>query len=196
MLVRIISPEPKAGKTTLALNMATKLCEMDYRVLLIINNNHDLLDWVNKLTIQPDSLTIKTLPLDCDYSELTEPKDQNNYDFILLDTNSNIDFSSHDYIDLICLDFSSIDASTLGKINKLAPNEYIVPCKVRFNDGQNLELLSILANQVGVDKVLDGIPRCERIHDLPLIGKTIWELDNQPLQAAFLSIANSLITYK
>ncbi len=193
MLVRIISLEPHTGKTTLALNLATKLCEMGYKVLLLVYNNHDLLNWVNKLTIKPDSLTIKNLPLDFDYTKLEE---EQNYDFILLDTNSNIEFISNDYIDLICLDFSSINASMLSRISKLAANEYIVPCKVRFNDGQNLELLSILANQVGVNKVFDGIPRCERIHDLPLIGKTIWELDNQALQAAFLSIANSLITYK
>ncbi len=191
MLVKVSSLGQDVGKTTLILNLATKLSEVGYRVLLLTDtDNYDLLNWLEQLVSKPDLLTIKTLPANLNFPTLLET-----YDFVLLDTKENMKNNTNDFIKLICLDFSTIDENTLNHIEHLEAHEFIVPCKVRFNEGETLKLLDRLASQVGIEKVLDGIPRCERIHDLPLVGKTIWELDNKPLQAAFSSITDYLITY-
>lgn len=187
MLINILSSQKSSGKTTLALNIATKLCAEGYRVCLVTDSNNDSLkNWLDKLLHHPKSLTVRTNPLKA------LPDD---YDFILLDTNTDIPLSNGNAINLICVDFSYLNTAYISSLGPLPANTYIVPCKVRFNEGNTFKLLDQLASQVGVEQVLDGIPRCERIHDLPLVGKTIWELDNRPLQTAFTSIAKSLITY-
>ena len=190
MLINILSHQNNSGKTTLALNIATKLSAEGYQVLLVTdNNNTNLMNWLDKLSQQASSLTVKTSPLD----SLANHNDD--YDFVLLDTNTDMQLSSDKTINLICLDFTHLDTDYISTMDYLLTNSYIVPCKVPFNEGKTLKLLDQLVSYAGIEQVLDGIPKCERIHDLPLIGKTIWELDNKPLQAAFTSIANSLITY-
>lgn len=42
-----------------------------------------------------------------------------------------------------------------------------------------------LADYFGYEKIADPIPHCERIHDLPLDRRTIWELSQQNLKEAF-----------
>ncbi len=158
MLITIGSPHPSSGKTTLAVNLAAGLKENGHQVLLVTNRQDQFwLDWwnhfqgffpVDMLCLEPESnLQVYTT----------------NYDYIITDTNNLSALTSSSPLlpacQLLCLDFSFIDATFFSDaLDRPQLNTYVVPCKVKHKEWATIELLDILASQVGPDSVTEPIP--------------------------------------
>lgn len=56
----------------------------------------------------------------------------------------------------------------------------------------NSQQLFALADYFGYERIADPIPHCERIHDLPLDGRTVWELSQQNIKDAFMSLVETV----
>lgn len=124
------------------------------------------------------------------------------YDYLLLipaaksDCKLLADFYEHL---IVCVDFSSekeIEALiALDKeMQQLPVNNksvsLIVPNKMNSKEWEhNSHELFALADYFGAEKIADPIPICERVHDLPKLGITIWQLNRQNLQDAFRRLA-------
>ncbi|MEQ8236412.1 MAG: ParA family protein [Syntrophomonadaceae bacterium] len=65
----------------------------------------------------------------------------------------------------------------------------IVPNKINTKEWEhNTEQLFAMADYFGFEKIADPIPHCERVHDLPLDGRTVWDLSQENLREAFLRL--------
>jgi hypothetical protein len=56
----------------------------------------------------------------------------------------------------------------------------------------NTESFSLLADYFGYERISDPIPHCERIHDLPVDGRTVWELAQKNLHDAFMRLTEAV----
>lgn len=62
----------------------------------------------------------------------------------------------------------------------------LIPNKINTKEWEhNSQYLFSMADRYGFEKIADPIPHCERIHDLPLQGHTVWDLKQKNLQEAF-----------
>ncbi len=69
----------------------------------------------------------------------------------------------------------------------------IIPNKINSKEwAHNSQQLFALADFFEIDRIADPIPACERIHDLPQQGHTIWQLDRQNLQEAFRRLVEAV----
>lgn len=65
----------------------------------------------------------------------------------------------------------------------------IVPNKINTKEWEhNTQQLFAIADHFGFAKIADPIPHCERVHDLPLDGRTVWDLSQENLREAFLRL--------
>jgi len=66
------------------------------------------------------------------------------------------------------------------------PVTLIVPNKINTKEWEhNTEQLFAIADHFGFSKIADPIPHCERVHELPLDGRTVWDLSQENLREAF-----------
>ena len=71
--------------------------------------------------------------------------------------------------------------------------DLLIPNQVNPLDWEhNAEVLLGLSEQVGSEKMAAMIPFCERIHDLPATGSTVWELSQANLQIPFRQLLQYL----
>lgn len=69
----------------------------------------------------------------------------------------------------------------------------IVPNKINTKEWEhNTEQLFAIADHFGFEKIADPIPHCERVHDLPLDGRTVWDLSQENLREAFLRLVSAV----
>lgn len=95
---------------------------------------------------------------------------------------------------LVCTDFSQTNnleelhameqllQISLGQTRNI---NLIIPNKINTKEWDyNSQQLFALVDYFGAARIADPIPYCERIHDLPGQGKTVWQLSQQNLQSA------------
>jgi len=201
--ILIISSHPGAGQTTLAVNLGSGLVRKGYRVMIAASRgNHKLHDYLDSLhrenamekaredeeSVQIPSLEIMAMGLpmekDADYMLLVPEEDAECETLI----------GEYDHL-LVCIDFNREEEGekTAGweEILLSKPEEnggitLIVPNKMNSKEWEhNSQELFALAEHFGPERIADPIPACERVHDLPRLGKTVWQIQRQNLQEAF-----------
>jgi len=202
----VISTHAGAGKTTITVNLAAGLAQKGYNVLIWDQGKNDFLyKWLRinkqdleqkKLYTQKSHTGIDVLIGDISIDSFSKAdlfKIFNNYYYILLDIDDkpgylNLAIELADYIiactDLLPADEPELLATLDNKIQKLSGKELginlIVPCKVNAKEwDNNTQRLFTIADRMGYEKIADLIPACEAIHDLPLEGRTVWDLPGQ-----------------
>ncbi|MEA1962093.1 MAG: hypothetical protein U9N81_12650 [Bacillota bacterium] len=62
----------------------------------------------------------------------------------------------------------------------------VLPTKINTNEWEsNTNNLFAIGDYFGYERIADLLPFCERIHDLPKDGKTVWQLRQKNIQDAF-----------
>lgn len=96
---------------------------------------------------------------------------------------------------LVCIDFSSLkevedlialEKYLLRSLGMCKGISLIIPNKMNSKEwAHNSQELFALADYFGNEILADPIPACERLHDLPQQGRTVWQLNQKNLQLAF-----------
>lgn len=207
----LLSPSPRAGVCTVSVNLAAGLTKAGNDVLLIsLEDDQRLEQWLESVANASGSLLdrhpgLKWLRLEkADY----RLHDTERADYLLIMAGNMertqavlreipartvcvMDGTEHNSLDIMGLD---------ERLRRLAPAsrgiDLLVPNKVQPGEWEeSSRLLLNLGEQLGWDKVADPLPYCEAIHDLPLEGKTVWELPAQysNRQAAFQSLVEQVL---
>lgn len=78
-----------------------------------------------------------------------------------------------------------------GKSNLI---KLIIPNKINTKEWEhNSRYLFAIAEHYGFEAIADPIPHCERIHDLPMQGYTVWNLKQKNLQEAFNGLVEAVV---
>ena len=73
------------------------------------------------------------------------------------------------------------------------PVDLIISNKINTKEwDHNSQQLFALGDYFGYETLADPIPHCERIHDLPLTGRTAWELPQENLKSAFTRLVETV----
>lgn len=218
-IISVVSIYPGSGQTTISVNLACGLSRAGNRVLIAsMNDNKKLAIWLGiddakdmpghkDIKISRMGLDVLNLNLADESSvsviEFLSDLKQFDYDYLLLLPAAKSDFSwlneLSDYL-IVCTDLSHADevADIISLEKSLTESQkssisLIVPNKINTKEwDHNSQQLFSLAEYFGYEKIADPIPYCERIHDLPLGGRTVWELSQQNLQAAFMSLVEAV----
>ncbi|MEQ8201734.1 MAG: ParA family protein [Syntrophomonadaceae bacterium] len=87
----------------------------------------------------------------------------------------------------------ALQQSLSGGIDDLRPIDLIIPNKINTKEwDHNSQQLFALGDHFGYEVLADPIPHCERIHDLPLTGRTAWELQQENLKSAFARLVETV----
>jgi len=178
--ITIMSTHPGTGQTTIAVNAATGLCNLGYRVLLDTCNNNTIKSWLSSSNLDVPNL---------DLVINGEPNSAQQYDFYLLNIDCNGDRFEHainqSQIIALCTDLSTGEPEALANLNKRIEQaskfsqkiNLIIPNKINTKEwDQNTEQLFLLTEEFSAEKIADFIPSCEAIHDLSRTGLTVWDL--------------------
>ncbi|MGI6435757.1 MAG: hypothetical protein ACOX0F_10400 [Syntrophomonadaceae bacterium] len=209
--ILLLSPHPGAGVATVSVNLAAGLIEAGNKVLLVsMGEDPRLKQWLEKavdargsLLSRHPGLVWQQFPDEADF----RLGDGEYPDYLLIMAGSIdkiqaviqetpalilciIDGVKHSCEDIMALDqqLKRITSASRG-IDLLVPN------KVQPGEWEeSSRLLLCLGEQWGWERVADPLPYCEAIHDLPLEGKTVWELPAQysNRQAAFQSLVEQV----
>ncbi|NMC27271.1 MAG: ParA family protein [Syntrophomonadaceae bacterium] len=127
------------------------------------------------------------------------------YEYILLHPSNKVDFDVLSRIPaalLVCTDLKNDYELEELKAIELCWQEsggrpdsitLIVPNKINTKEWEhNTEQLFAIADHFGFEKIADPIPHCERVHDLPLDGRTVWDLSQENLREAFLRLVSAV----
>jgi len=103
---------------------------------------------------------------------------------------------------LICIDFRSdkevenliaLEKYLQALSGKSKVISLIIPNKINSKEwAHNSRQLFALTDFFEIDRIADPIPACERVHDLPQQGHTVWQLDRQNLQEAFRRLVEAV----
>lgn len=75
----------------------------------------------------------------------------------------------------------------------LKPVDLIISNKINTKEWEHTsQQLFGLGDYYGYRVLADPIPHCERIHDLPLAGRTVWELQQENLKSAFARLVETV----
>ncbi|HRY12835.1 MAG TPA: AAA family ATPase [Syntrophomonadaceae bacterium] len=94
----------------------------------------------------------------------------------------------------VCTDLEHLDElglirtlqQNLGVEDDARPVDLIISNKINTKEWEhNSQQLFALGDYFGYETLADPIPHCERIHDLPLTGWTVWDLQQENLKSAF-----------
>ena len=94
----------------------------------------------------------------------------------------------------VCTDLEHLDElglsrtlqQKLGVEDDARPVDLIISNKINTKEWEhNSQQLFALGDYFGYETLADPIPHCERIHDLPLTGWTVWDLQQENLKSAF-----------
>jgi cellulose biosynthesis protein BcsQ len=203
--IMVISTHPGAGKTTITVNLAAGLVQKGYNVLIwVIGSNKLINKWLRIDTgtqsepyIQKTHTGINVFGNNNNtpsFSLSEANKIFKNHDYLLMDINEDrpeyikLTVELADY-SIACTDLFPVDEPALlalldNKLQKQSRKKLginlIVPCKINAKEwDHNTTQLFNIAERMGYEKMADLIPHCEAIHDLPLDGKTVWELPGQ-----------------
>lgn len=217
-IISVVSIYPGSGQTTISVNLACGLSRAGNRVLIAsINDNKKLSIWLGlndgkdmpghkDINISRMGLDVVNLNLadksSVSVKELLSDLKKIDYDYLFLLPASKSDFSLlnelYDYL-IVCIDLSHTDevADIISLEKSLTDSQksisLLVPNKINTKEWEhNSQQLFALADYFGCERVADPIPYCERIHDLPLGGSTVWELSQQNLRAAFMSLVEAV----
>lgn len=127
------------------------------------------------------------------------------YDYLLLLPASKSDCDRldglFDYL-VVCTDLShSNEITDIVSLENDLPNptkpanriSLVVLNKINTREWEHTtQQLIALADYFGYERIADPIPHCERIHDLPLDGRTVWELSQQNIKDAFRSLVETV----
>ncbi len=166
------------------------------------NNSSPIL--ASRMGIDLLKMTVK-LDISSDTKFLSADLEGLNYDYLLLLPESQTDCcllnQLSDYL-IACTDLSHPNevADLISLEKKLHESEgaanrisLLVLNKINTKEWEhNSQQLFALAEYFGYERIADPIPRCERIHDLPLTGQTAWELNQQNLQIAFMGLVEAV----
>jgi cellulose biosynthesis protein BcsQ len=218
-IVLLVSVNPGSGQTTITVNLAAALVRKERRVLIIEKGeNPKLKTWLNidretddQVNVQTEIETVKTSALaGIDFWSMDEANTipaafNSNYDYIFLlpKTKSScktlLKLSNHS---IVCCDLSQKNAANevisldrnLHDLNKAAHHfSLVVLNKINTKEWHNnTENFSLLADYFGYERIADPIPHCERIHGLPLDGRTVWELSQENLRDAFMRLTEAI----
>ncbi|MDD2587032.1 MAG: ParA family protein [Syntrophomonadaceae bacterium] len=217
-IISIVSVHPGSGQTTITVNLASGLAHKGCRVLIAdMGYNEKLYHW---LGIKPaeDSKSIRVSRMGIDLLNMTVSIDiatgaalfspdikQLDYDYLLVLPTSKSDCyllnelsvyvitctdlsHSNDVADIISLENYLHDS--VGRANRIS---LLVFNKINTKEWEhNSQQLFALADYFGYERISDPIPYCERIHDLQLERCTVWELSQQNLQVAFMSLVETV----
>lgn len=208
-IISIVSTHPGSGQTTITVNLASGLARNGYHVLIVNPNYNDkLYKW---LGIDPEQYSngilssrmgIDLLNMNLISSPALKEVD---YDYLLFIPASEADYlllsKMSDYL-IACTDLSHnnevADILSLEKYFHDSPGKanhisLLVLNKINTKEWEhNSQQLFTLADYFGYERIADPIPYCERIHDLPLERRTIWELSQQNLKDAFLRLVEAV----
>lgn len=221
-ILSIVSIHPGSGQTTIAINLASGLVRNGYRVLLIVNmNSNDKPGkWLGIDRDQhgsPDN-QILTSRMGVDLLNMNSCSEDTgaknvlaarlkglDYDYVLFlpayQSDSCLLNGICDYL-IACTDLSH--SNTVAEIISLENdfNDLTQPAnrisllvlnKINTKEWEhNSQQLFALDDYLGYERIADPIPYCERIHDLPLDGRTVWELSQQNLKDAFASLLETV----
>ena len=196
----VVASHPGAGQTTLAVNLGSGLANKGHRILIAAGEeNYKLYDYLG-VSRQDD---IQTSSLGVDIISFAQgiymyDVDPEEYEFVFLIPGNKKEWGliidRYDHL-LVCIDFTGEteikELITLEKeIQDLSAEQkrisLIVPNKMNSKEWEhNSQELFTLADYFGADKIADPIPACERVHDLPGLKKTVWQINRQNLQNAF-----------
>lgn len=128
-----------------------------------------------------------------------------NYDFLIMQPASNKDcrlVSATNCSVIVCTDLSdanevmklqALEHSLRNSVGEASRIQLIVPNKVNAKEWEhNSREMFALGEYFGFEKIADPIPYCERIHDLYLRRRTVWDLSQQNLQAVFLRLVEAV----
>ena len=80
-----------------------------------------------------------------------------------------------------------------GADDEPRPVDLIISNKINTKEwDHNSQQLFALGDHFGYEILADPIPHCERIHDLPLTGRTAWELPQENLKSAFTRLVETV----
>lgn len=127
------------------------------------------------------------------------------YDYLLLIPATKTDCSLlgnlFEYL-LVCIDFNcdkeveeliALEKYLQGLSGKSKVISLIIPNKMNSKEwANNSQQLFALADYFGTERISDPIPSCERLHDLPQLGRTVWQLNQQNLQDAFRRLVEAV----
>lgn len=221
-VISVISAFPGSGQTTIAVNLAAALAREGNKVLLLnLGNGEKLSGWLDVNVEQAEGPG--PVATDAVYHSrrgidlfIHSPSDnvagkamflnlqQRGYDYVFLLPASKGDCQLIAHIPghvLVCTDLSHIDevqaVISLAKVIKDLGKDgldLIVPNKINTKEWEhNSGQLFTLADYFGYEKIADPIPYCERVHDLPLTGQTIWEINRENLKGAFNSLVEKAL---
>lgn len=197
--ILIIASHPGAGQTTLAVNLGSGLARKGHRVMIAAAGDnhklHDYLDSLQRENARGDGESVQIPFLEIAAMGLLLEKD---VDYLLLvpeeEAECEILIGEYDHL-LVCIDFSGEEeVKKLTDWEEILPNRpggnggitLIVPNKMNSKEWEhNSQELFALAEHFGPERIADPIPACERVHDLPRLGKTVWQIQRQNLQEAF-----------
>ena len=197
--ILIIASHPGAGQTTLAVNLGSGLARKGHRVMIAAAGDnyklHDYLDSLQRENARGDGESVQIPFLEIAARGLPLEKD---VDYLLLvpeeEAECEILIGEYDYL-LVCIDFSGEEeVKKLTDWEEILLNKpggnggltLIVPNKMNSKEWEhNSQELFALAEHFGPERIADPIPACERVHDLPRLGKTVWQIQRQNLQEAF-----------
>lgn len=201
----LFSPQPRAGVGTVAVNLATALGEAGYKVLLAgTDANTRCRQWLDTLLERHPNLSWHAVPRLDDL----QLDDERRTDYLLVMAGNIEDArglprgmpfrviciiagTEHSCEDIVGLDL---------QLRQITPTSRGIDLLVHnmVHSGEWEEsgrLLLCLGEKWGWEKIADPLPHCEAIHDLPLEGKTVWELPPQysNRRAAFQSLVDQVL---
>ncbi|MEQ8174266.1 MAG: hypothetical protein ABRQ26_04270 [Syntrophomonadaceae bacterium] len=206
----LVAPRPGAGVNTIALNLGIGLTHYKTRVLLSSGYTR-LSDWLgspgnrensllernpifNWRLLSGDFYSDATVNDTFDY-RLYVPTDKEWLDGFLMKYPALvlcvIDGNKPDLPGIMALNRHLNDARPDGKGIDL-----VVPNKIKPGEwSENSQLIFDLAEDLGWEKIVDPVPHCEALHDLPKEHTSVWELPAQynNRRAAFQSLVDRVV---
>ncbi|NLN87367.1 MAG: AAA family ATPase [Syntrophomonadaceae bacterium] len=87
----------------------------------------------------------------------------------------------------------ALQQSLAGAGDEPRPVDLIISNKINTKEwDHNSQQLFALGDYYGYGILADPIPYCERIHDLPLTRRTVWELQQENLRSAFTRLVETV----
>lgn len=220
-IIAVLSTRPGAGQTTITVNLVSALVRNGNRVLIAEKDeNPKLKAWLgidqgthtNSPAQDQIGSVIAITRLGSDFWTMGDAQTipaafDSAYDYIFLVpvslSSCKILLRLSDHV-MVCCDLSQVDAA--AQVISLDQNisdlphgarqiSLVVLNKVNTKEWHhNADHFSALANYFGYERIADPIPHCERIHDLPLDGHTVWDLSQENLQDAFRRLTEAVLT--
>ncbi len=205
-MVGFVSWESGTGQNTAAVNLAMGLTQRNWRVMLVnLNRSMRLFHWLKSdgsgEELYFDHIYSSAGGIDFVYpaADIKVTLETSFYDFAILNIGNEVVYCEEGIrsSDLIiactrlhspseCLHLLDLQS----KIQKYRPNnqglDLLLPMQIHSGEwAVNSQRLFELAEAFGDDKIGDYLPHCERIHDLYLQKKFVWNIPQPAIIDAF-----------